>query len=110
LVKESALRLARHCNLYETWEVMMMRVKVSKLGEGLHPSMVVVGVRTIHGTERLLIDEESLFENSVEIGWPVDEEKDRLLVELPNETLRGAWRVWVPRDEVIPPPRAQAAE
>ena len=37
-----------------------MRVKVREIGPGLHPSEVVVEVQTTDGSERLVVDRNSL--------------------------------------------------
>jgi cobalamin biosynthesis protein CbiG len=74
-----------------------MRVKVEKVGRGSHPSEVMVSVRTVEGEERLVVHKRSLQEDStLEIGYPINQENRNYLVELPRETLRGEWRVWVP--------------
>jgi hypothetical protein len=81
----------------------MMRLKVATAGNGLHPNEAVVIVRTTSGAERLVVPRQSIFNNSIEIGWPIRTRDDSFLVELPRETQSGAWRVWVPKDEVIIP-------
>lgn len=74
-----------------------MRVKVQKVGRGSHPSEVMVSVRTVEGEERLVVHKRSLHDDStLEIGYPINEENSNYLVELPRETLKGEWRVWVP--------------
>ncbi|WP_407528909.1 hypothetical protein [Methylobacterium oryzisoli] len=82
----------------------MMRVKVERIGGGLHPSEVVVAVETRTGREELSVDGRSLQgssqDSSLEIGWPVGQDEAYYLVELPNETFRGFWRVWVPKSDV----------
>lgn len=72
-----------------------MRLKVRKIGEGLHPNDVIVEVETVEGTERLVVDRRAIEANTVSIGMPLREERGRILVELPRETMTGAWRVWV---------------
>lgn len=80
----------------------MMRLKVEKIGEGLHPSEYVVGVRTKGGTEELVLDPRSIQGDTVVIGWPVGSEGGYQLVELPRPTSRGARRVWVKKEDLIP--------
>jgi hypothetical protein len=75
----------------------MMRLLVQEVGVGLHPSEVVVVVKTIKGEERLTVSKRSITDGSIEVGWPIRKEGDDLLVELPRETQSGAWRVWVDR-------------
>lgn len=81
----------------------MMRLKVEKIGDGLHPSEVVVGIKTTSGVQQLSIDQDSLAaDGTLSVGWPVgqDENGRLLLVELPGETASGSWRVWVDRDDL----------
>jgi hypothetical protein len=79
----------------------MLRLKVERIREGQHPSELVVAVTTADGQrEELIVDQRSLTGDTIEIGYPVGSEKNRLLVELPRETLRGLWRVWVGQDDV----------
>jgi hypothetical protein len=80
----------------------MMRSKVEMVGEGLHPSEFVVSVRTREGDEELTLDPRSLRENTLIIGWPVGAEGGFRLVELPRPTSRGAKRVWVSKDDLVP--------
>jgi len=75
----------------------MPRLQVRRIGEGLHPSEVVVEVTTVDGAqEEVLVDNQSLRDDALEIGYPVATDGDRALVELPRETARGSWRLWVP--------------
>ena len=80
----------------------MPRVKVEQIREGQHPSEVVVAVRTADGgQEKLVVDRRSICNDALEVGYPVGEDGGRLLVELPRESMRGLWRVWVDRESVI---------
>lgn len=79
----------------------MMRLKVDQLGEGLHPSELVVSVQTRTGSEEVVVDPRSVKNNSLSIGWPVGREGNYVLVELPRPTARGSKRVWVKRDSLV---------
>lgn len=80
----------------------MARIKVQEVGKGLHPSEVVVEVRTADGDlEKLVVDRRSLEAGTLNVGYPVGWERDRFLVELPRETLRGLWRIWVKADTLV---------
>lgn len=77
----------------------MPRIRIEKLGEGQHPSEVLVAVRTADGTlEKVVVDQRSLRDDTLEVGYPVGEKGADFLVELPRESVRGVWRVWVPRN------------
>ena len=72
-----------------------MRVKVKEEGKGIHPNEVVVSVPTTDGPERLVVHHRSIEGGGLEIGYPILVDNDAYLVELPRETMRGLWRVWV---------------
>jgi hypothetical protein len=78
-----------------------MRVRIEEIGTGQHPSEKVVKVETIEGPEQLLVDERSIRERSLDIGFPVGQKNGHLLVELPRETFSGLWRVWVDEQMVV---------
>jgi hypothetical protein len=79
----------------------MMRLKVKRLGEGLHPSEFFVSVETRDGPQDLIVDPRSISSSTLTIGWPVAREGAFLLVELPRPTSLGSRRVWVRKDELI---------
>ena len=78
----------------------MMRLKVEKIGEGLHPSETIVSVKTSSGVERVAVSARSIQNDSIPVGWPLGSKDQVTLVELPRETESGAWRVWVPTDQL----------
>jgi len=78
-----------------------MRVKVSEVSEGLHPSEVVVAVSTVDGAENVVVDRRSLKADTIEVGYPIRQHDDMYLVELPRETSSGSWRVWVHSDQIL---------
>jgi hypothetical protein len=80
-----------------------MRLKVSEVRrniKGLHPKEVVAVINTLTGPEELVLFLPSGGAvGSIEIGYPIAMNADNYLVELPSETTRGAWRVWVNREQ-----------
>ncbi|HUB16051.1 MAG TPA: hypothetical protein VMB34_29160 [Acetobacteraceae bacterium] len=79
----------------------MPHIAVETVEEGLHPSEVVVTLRTADGkTEEVAVDR-LLVEAKQLKAYPVGQERDRVLVELPRETISGAWRVWMPKASVF---------
>ena len=88
--------------------VAMMNVKVAEVGTALHPSEVVVAVRTLSGTENLVVDRRSFHSGEIYVGHPIRREGDNYLIELPRESQSGAWRVWVRSDQLSSEERARA--
>ncbi len=49
-----------------------------------------------------MLDRRSVSDDlTIEVGHPITRREDRSLVELPRETARGCWRVWVPNDALV---------
>jgi hypothetical protein len=73
-------------------------------GDGQHPSEAVVAVTTADGKqEQLIVDERSLEgRGSLRVGYPLRTDRDRYLIELPGETMRGSWRIWVNKEILEP--------
>ncbi len=84
----------------------MYRVKVRTVGDGQHPSEAVVSVTTAEGKqEELIVDKRSLEQSTqggstLRVGYPLKSESGQFLIELPRETMRGTWRVWVKKNEL----------
>jgi hypothetical protein len=88
-----------------------MRVRVEKVGEGVRPHEIIVSIETLEGPQELMLDERSLQDNSVEIGFPIAQHDKLRLIELPAETAAGTWRVWVQESSLMPTgPHREAAE
>jgi hypothetical protein len=80
-----------------------MKLRVQEIGRGLHPSEVVVELRSAAGPERLVVDRKSLRNGTLFVGWrPLAEKRGQWLIELPRETMSGTWRVWVKHAEIVP--------
>src|SRR3954471_14790821 len=94
------------CEVYVVFfmeEEPMYRVKVRTVGVGQHPSEAVVSVNTADGKqEELIVDKRSLEEGWLRIGYPLRSNAGQFLIELPRETMRGTWRVWVRQNELEP--------
>jgi hypothetical protein len=61
----------------------------------------VVAVRTTSGSlEETIVDSSQADARGVEVGF-IEQRGDEVLVELPRETLRGRWRLWVPKSAVV---------
>lgn len=80
----------------------MPRIRVKTVGDGQHPSEAVVSLVDADGqTQELIVDKRSIKDGTLRIGYPIRATDNRFLVELPRETMRGTWRVWVKRDAVL---------
>jgi hypothetical protein len=80
-----------------------MRLKVRDTGFASGPSETVVLVTTAEGTvEEVIVDQGSIERSTIEVGFPVAGKDDQWLIELPRETMRGRWRVWVSKDQLVP--------
>lgn len=78
-----------------------MRLRLSSERQGLHPNERIVILRTLSGSEKLVVHKRSIENNSLNVGYPIEVASDGYLVELPTETTTGAWRVWVPKDDIM---------
>jgi hypothetical protein len=77
-----------------------MRVRTERQEAGPIPSETVVAIRTVTGsTEEVIVDASQVDENGVEVGF-IGQKGEDILVQLPRETLRGRWRLWVPKSAV----------
>ncbi len=80
----------------------MPHVRIEQVGKGQHPSEVAVAVPTADGgTEKLIVDRRCIRDDMLDLGYPVGEDNNRWLIELPRESLRGIWRVWTARNALI---------
>jgi hypothetical protein len=79
----------------------MSRIAIEQVEDGLHPSEVVVTIRTADNkTEEVAVDRRLVEGQSLK-AYAVGTERERVLVELPRETLSGSWRVWMPKASVF---------
>ena len=86
-----------------------MKLRVRTVGEGLHHSEVVVSIRTDKGDEGLVLGKRSLQNDFIEIGYPIRQNGDSYLIELPRETSTGSWRVWVDKSQLESVPEKEVA-
>jgi len=82
-------------------------LKVKNASEGLHPSEIFVEVETRNGAEELAVAANSVRNGTLPVGWPVGQEGNFVLVELPRPTVRGFSRVWVRQDQLVTEKRAR---
>lgn len=78
-----------------------MRLLIVDAGEGLSPRERMAQIKTSEGPEYLIVDSSCIGKGYIEVGFPVRVRNGDYLIELPRETVRGSWRVWVPKDQLI---------
>lgn len=97
----------------------MALLHVKLLSEGMHPSEALIEIKHSRGeAKQSFANLRSLFaiegksmvhditvnypsKGMLEVGYPIEGTDDEYLVELPQETAQGDWRVWVPKDQVV---------
>jgi hypothetical protein len=80
-----------------------MFLKIGETNEGDGPSEVVVRIDTTEGPEEVTVHSSQIQNQSVEVGL-IHRKPDKgvVLVELPRETFKGKWRVWVNQKDLQP--------
>ena len=78
-----------------------MRLRVNKVSDGPGPGEVLVEVETSTGREQVVIHNSTIEGDTIDIGYPIHQREDSTLIELPRESARGEWRLWVPEASVI---------
>jgi hypothetical protein len=79
----------------------MLRIDVDQVDDGLHPSDRVVTFQSADGEREEIAVDKSFVEGHTLSVYPIEREAGRLLVELPRETARGQWRVWISNSAVL---------
>jgi hypothetical protein len=78
----------------------MIRLQVRNLGPGMHPSEQIVEIETKDSKEEVIVDKSLVKEDSIAVGL-LSVANGHRLVELPRETMRGLWRVWVSEKKLV---------
>jgi hypothetical protein len=74
---------------------------VRTVGVGQHPSEIVVSVLTADGKqEELIVDRRAVGGDTLRVGYPLKSHAGQFLIELPQETMGGSWRVWVRENQL----------
>ncbi|MGO9742549.1 MAG: hypothetical protein ACLPN5_13755 [Roseiarcus sp.] len=77
-----------------------MRLKVTEVENGLHPTQVVLSINAEDGVHFVVLNRKSVVCSTIEVGHWVGRRGEFYLVELPSETDSGAWRLWVNKSEI----------
>lgn len=78
----------------------MNRLTIKDQESGMHPGEALVVIETKDGEEELFLDKGLVTARSIPVGYPLGTSNGHVLVELPRETMRGKWRVWVERAQL----------
>ena len=74
----------------------MALLKYENLSEGPLPSEKIVQFRTLKGLEEIVVPQSQTSNGFLRVdSVGRDKDADRVLVELPRESVAGHWRVWV---------------
>lgn len=85
-----------------------MRLKISEVRGAQHPEELLVAVACADGKRAYLYTwRRAIDRGSIEVGYPVGRSAGQFLVELPAETVTGAWRVWVKDDQLLEDAKAE---
>jgi hypothetical protein len=79
----------------------MRLLKIEKKLKGAIASETVITIPTDEGEEEVIVHSSQIKKNRVEVGV-IGEQGKKVLVELPRETLKGKWRVWVKAGDLQP--------
>ena len=85
-----------------------MMIKVAEIGPALHPSEVIVAVKTLSGTETLVLDRRSIVSGTISVGHSIRRQDGNHLVELPRESQGGSSRVWIEDGQIAEKERMTA--
>ena len=76
-----------------------MHIRCYVLGPGPGPSERIVRIETVDGdevsSEEVVVDEGFLQNSELVIRRVVERRQNKALVELPQESATGRWRLWV---------------
>lgn len=75
-----------------------MKVKCEAVTPGSGPSETVVAIKTAAGYAEEVVVHSSLVERNEVSVSPLsrDDENHSVLIQLPQESVEGNWRIWVP--------------
>jgi dCTP deaminase len=77
-----------------------MRLAVQNITEGMHPSEKLVTIKTEEGLDQLFVDGSIVENGTIPVSHALGQHNGHRLVELPRETMRGIWRVWVEKADL----------
>jgi hypothetical protein len=80
----------------------LMRIKVQHVGCGPRPHDIVIELNTASGPQRLVVNDSTIEDSSLAIGYPLRRDDRFVFVALPGITTKGSYRVWIPAQDIVP--------
>lgn len=72
-----------------------MRVRIRTVMQGPGPSEAIVAIdKKEGGQEEVVVDRRLIRDDTIEVA-KIGTDKESVLVELPQESASGTWRIWV---------------
>lgn len=78
-----------------------VKARLIDCSTAMHPSEVLLEIDACDHSHEVIVHRNSYRDGCVLIGYPVGQDGDKLLIELPRETMQGHWRLWVPSSIVV---------
>lgn len=78
----------------------MSKVKCARIVSGRIPSEKIVRVKTFEGPEEEVLVSNRQIKNQYLLVSAIHSDGQKVLVELPQESASGRWRLWVDRNLV----------
>lgn len=79
----------------------MALLTISQSDPGMHRSERLLTIETRDGPEEVFVDESLVIDGKLDVSHPVGQQNGHVLVELPRESMRGKWRVWVRVNQLV---------
>jgi hypothetical protein len=74
-----------------------VKIKCVTVENGPGPSETVIAIKTSSGHDEEVVVHKSLTENNTVQVSRIGSDNERVLVELPRESVSGNWRIWIPQ-------------
>ena len=78
-----------------------MRLKCSVLFDGMNPSEKLISINTNDGKKQVIVNDSFIDDDTIEVGYPVGYRNGFILVQLPQESIDGTWRVYVDQMDLV---------
>lgn len=79
----------------------MALLRISRSDPGMHRSERLLTIETRDGPEEVFVDDSLVIDGKLDVSHPVGQQNGHVLVELPRESMRGKWRIWVQQSQLV---------